>query len=403
MKKEIVLSTKGVSKEFKISNESFLALQDVSFDLYKGEILGVIGNNGAGKSTLLKILSQITSPSKGTITYEGVLTSIIDIGTGFHPDLSGKDNVFLNANLLGYTKKEIEQLYEEVVSFSGLKNFMETPIKHYSSGMYLRLAFSIAFHAKVDILLLDEVMSVGDADFKRKCNDKIKALKEAGTSVIFVSHHLESIVKFCDRCILLENGKIESIGNSLETIQRYTEKTILTSDIDIGDTPAPYMESKESIIYSYDFTELNTTELSVEKFQILVGGKEVDFPIYRNDQIDLELHIHKKTDVGSVEINCSLYNMDNLCVFTDSYALRDDYKPKDVAKGTYRISCAIPKHLLNRGMYTLGIGIYTNITTIVKEIPQAARFRISENSKSVLEKEIGCIIRPHLDWEFEKV
>ena len=218
-----ILSVDSLTKEFQKDGKPLLALDQVSFDLNQGEVLGVIGRNGAGKSTLLKVLSQITAPSSGEVSYEGQLTSIIDIGTGFHADLSGEENIFLSALLLGYAKNEIKDLYDQIVDFSGLQDFMNMPVKHYSSGMYLRLAFSIAFHSRISILLLDEVIAVGDTDFKRKCYAKIKELRARGVAIILVSHHLELIVEQCDRCILLDDGKILSEGEPLDIVNKYYE------------------------------------------------------------------------------------------------------------------------------------------------------------------------------------
>ena len=200
---QVILSVDSLTKTFQKNGSDFVALSDISFELNKGEILGVIGRNGAGKSTLLKVLSQITAPTSGEISYEGELTSIIEIGTGFHADLSGEENVYLSAMLHGYSKSEIKEVYHQIVEFSGLQEFMQLPIKHYSSGMYLRLAFSVAFHSKISILLLDEVIAVGDTDFKRKCYSKLKELKARGTAIILASHHLELIVEHCDRCLFI--------------------------------------------------------------------------------------------------------------------------------------------------------------------------------------------------------
>ena len=218
-----IMTIDALTKTFQKEGKPLYALNNVSFRLNKGEVLGVIGRNGAGKSTLLKVLSQITSPSSGEIVYEGQLTSIIDIGTGFHADLSGEENIYLSAQLLGYSRKEIKELYDQIVDFSGLHDFMQMPVKHYSSGMYLRLAFSIAFHSKISILLLDEVIAVGDTDFKRKCYAKIKELKARGVAIILVSHHLELIVEQCDRCLLLDDGEVLLKGNPLDVVNRYYE------------------------------------------------------------------------------------------------------------------------------------------------------------------------------------
>src|SRR3989338_2586166 len=216
---EIVLRALNVSKRYAVPDGNYHhALKDVSFDLKRGEIVGIIGKNGAGKSTLLKILSQITTPTDGSIEYEGTLTSILEIGTGFHAELTGRENVFLGGSLLGMSKAEMNDVYADIVAFSEMEEFMDRPVKHFSSGMYLRLAFSVAFHAKVDILLLDEVLAVGDVDFRRKCYDHIRELKRRGVSILFVSHSMDPIVTFSDRCILLEKGRVKAIGDPFWTV-----------------------------------------------------------------------------------------------------------------------------------------------------------------------------------------
>lgn len=194
--------------------EEFRALDDVSFSVAKGEIVGVIGHNGAGKSTLLKILSRITEPTTGRIEISGRVASLLEVGTGFHPELTGRENIYLNGAILGMSRAEIRRKFDEIVEFAGVGQFLDTPVKRYSSGMYVRLAFSVAAHLEPEILIIDEVLAVGDAEFQKKCLGKMGQVARSGRTVIFVSHNIPSVVALCSRCIALERGKVKEIGDT---------------------------------------------------------------------------------------------------------------------------------------------------------------------------------------------
>lgn len=207
----------------KESNSNYVwALKDISFEVEKGEVIGIIGKNGAGKSTLLKILSRITTPTKGCVKFNGRIASLLEVGTGFHPELTGKENVYLNGAILGMTKSEIDNKFNDIVSFSGCERYIDTPVKRYSSGMTVRLAFAVAAFLEPDILIIDEVLAVGDAEFQDRAIGKMKEIsKGGGRTVLFVSHNMESIMSLCQRCILLENGNVKNIGGVDEIIQNY--------------------------------------------------------------------------------------------------------------------------------------------------------------------------------------
>src|SRR5438067_3580385 len=191
--------------------EEFWAVRDVSFEVERGEALGIIGHNGAGKSTILKLLSSITAPTSGEITINGRLSALIEVGSGFHPELTGRENIYLNGAILGMTRRQIAKRLDSIVDFAGVRQFLDTPVKRYSSGMYVRLGFSIAAHLDPDILLLDEVLAVGDAAFQEKCLKRISEMKEAGTTIVFISHNLGAVERLCDRVILLQRGQIVTI------------------------------------------------------------------------------------------------------------------------------------------------------------------------------------------------
>jgi lipopolysaccharide transport system ATP-binding protein len=205
-----------ISKNAVSKNEEFWALKDVSFTVNAGERVGVIGRNGAGKSTLLKILSRVTNPTHGTITAIGKITSLLEIGTGFHPDLTGRENIYLNGSIMGMTKEEIKEKFDQIVEFSEIEKFLDTPVKHYSSGMHVRLAFSVVAHLTPDILILDEVLAVGDHKFQQKCVKRMEEINASGCTVIFVSHSLDAIEKYCRRAILLSEGSVFMDTNDMK-------------------------------------------------------------------------------------------------------------------------------------------------------------------------------------------
>lgn len=197
----------------KKSREEFWALKDINFSLNQGEVLGVIGQNGAGKSTLFKLISRISRPTTGEIILGGRVASLLEVGTGFHPELSGRENIFLNGAILGMKRHEIQQQFQNIITFSGVEKFIDQPVKYYSSGMYMRLAFSIAAHLTSEILIIDEVLAVGDADFQKRCLQKTQALvREEGRTVLIVSHNLDNVRQLCDKCLWLENGRLKMLG-----------------------------------------------------------------------------------------------------------------------------------------------------------------------------------------------
>jgi lipopolysaccharide transport system ATP-binding protein len=203
----------------------FWALQDVSFEIRKGESFGIVGANGAGKSTMLKLISRIMKPTSGSVEIHGRLSALIEVSAGFHPDLTGRENIYLNGTILGMSRREIASRFDEIVEFSGLADFLDTPVKRYSSGMYARLGFSVAAHVNPDVLIVDEVLSVGDYVFQRKCVERMKEVIRSGATVLFVSHNLKTVTEFCQRCLLLDRGRMLMTGSPTEVIQSYMNST----------------------------------------------------------------------------------------------------------------------------------------------------------------------------------
>ena len=242
-------------------NGTVQVLDDVTFEVNRGEAIGIVGKNGAGKSTLLKILAKITSPTKGLIKYKGRIASLLEVGTGFHPDLTGRENIYLNGAILGMTKDEINSNVDEIIEFSGVGKYIDTPVKRYSSGMYVRLAFSVAAHLNVDILIIDEVLAVGDSEFQKKCLEKLESVAKGGGTIIFVSHNPIAIRRFCTRLIYLDGGRVKQVGPVDKVLSRYQEDSMLISaKTQIDESRA--LERRVAIV-GFDVSKNKTSGLSV--------------------------------------------------------------------------------------------------------------------------------------------
>ena len=379
---EVVLSVKKVSKEFGkgVGGGTINALTEISFDLHKGEILGIIGANGAGKSTLLKILSEITTPTSGTVEYKGKLRSILEVGTGFHPDLTGKENVYLSGKLHGLSKLDINQHYDDLVTFSGLGDFMDMPVKKYSSGMYLRLAFSVAFHSKMDILVVDEVLSVGDLKFITKCHERVREIAAKGVSIILVTHNTGQVVEFCHRCILISKGQIDHEGPPLETVQLYVQSVV--------------EESRKNV------ANVENTPMSVRS--ITVNGSTEFTDVSMSQEIVISFEAHNPIEGGSIEFNLSLTDMNGSRILFDGNSFRKGYQGIPSTEGWYKVNCVIPPDLLNRGVYFVGV-VMGNNRNKIGEIADLCRFTVHPDSDEKLYMMMTCSFTPKLDWQIKKI
>ncbi len=242
------------------SKQTFWALKDVTFDVERGEVIGIIGRNGAGKSTLLKILTRITNPTEGSVRLRGRVGSLLEVGTGFHPELTGRENTYLNGAILGMSREEVDRKFDEIVAFSGVEKFIDTPVKHYSSGMYLRLAFAVAAHLEPDILLVDEVLAVGDAEFQKKCLGKMSDVSGEGRTVLFVSHNMAAVQSLCDRAVLLEEGRVTLDDPDVaKVITRYLQRSN-ASDRDGGNLA--YHVNRE-LLNAQDRADIRITDVSL--------------------------------------------------------------------------------------------------------------------------------------------
>lgn len=278
-------------------NEDFWAVNDVSFNIRQGERVGIIGRNGAGKSTLLKLLSRITEPTRGRITLRGKVASLLEVGTGFHPELTGRENIYLNGAILGMRRNEIKKKFDEIVAFSEVEQFLDTPVKRYSSGMYVRLAFSVAAHLEPEILIVDEVLAVGDAQFQKKCLGKMDEVGRNGRTVLFVSHNMAAIRQLCSRCILLDKGKVLSDGATDATLQRYNQ---LARDIQIDDKTGLGDERFRRGNGVIRFTSIDITNANGETCTSFKMGEKILFKMaYKvfNEMNGLKVYIALKSSL----------------------------------------------------------------------------------------------------------
>jgi len=253
-----------------VSMEDFWAVQDVSFEIQPGEVIGIIGRNGAGKSTLLKILSRIVEPTRGQVTLRGRVASLLEVGTGFHPELTGRENIYLNGSILGMKKREIDTQFDEIVAFAEIERFLDTPVKRYSSGMYVRLAFAVAAHLQPEILIVDEVLAVGDADFQKKCLGKMREVSKGdGRTVIFVSHNMGAVTTLCNRALLLERGQLVAEGPSSEVVDRYLVPVAegVTGAFDLRNTTARADNFPKIVVAARVMDESRRLTLTASPFQ----------------------------------------------------------------------------------------------------------------------------------------
>lgn len=319
------------------TKEEFWALRNISFDIHKGDIVGIIGHNGAGKSTLLKILTGITPPTEGEITMHGRVASLLEVGTGFHPELTGRENIFLNGAILGMTKKEISRKFDEIVAFSGVEKFLDTPVKYYSSGMYVRLAFSVAAHMEPDILLVDEVLAVGDDEFQKKCLGKMEEITgQSGRTILFVSHNMSAIQRLCKKTVLIENGKVKKIGITKDVIGEYLHESQNTGVIEFNKD-----KNKEAQIVSIKMRDHDNKNTS-------------SFGHGENFFIDLTYYLHK--DLQNTIVTLEFFAQDGQMFFfsTDSDTAKKIHNKKS---GAYEVVIPIAKNFLNPGSYYLRFSI----------------------------------------------
>jgi lipopolysaccharide transport system ATP-binding protein len=317
-----------------MQDEEFWSLRDVTFDVEQGERLAIVGRNGAGKSTLLKILSRVMSPTEGRIQIRGRLSSLLEVGTGFHPDLTGRENIFLNGAVLGMTRAEVRRKFDAIVDFAEVETFLDTPVKHYSSGMYVRLAFAVSAFLEPDIVVLDEVLSVGDAGFQRKSYAKMRELASEGRTVIFVSHSMGAVKELCDSALLIERGRISEKMRVDEVVKKYLGRAMLVHGVKMP------LETPQVDLLALKMEQPG----SLENSHVFDGGAPVD--------VELVYHVHEPL----TNFRMGFY-VKNVFGETITRALLADRAPdlENVQPGTYRLRGTIPAYFLVSGDYVLEV------------------------------------------------
>lgn len=360
------------------SKGEFWALKNISFSVDEGEVIGIIGRNGAGKSTLLKILSQITPPTRGEVTIRGRVASLLEVGTGFHPELTGRENIYLNGAILGMNQKEIKRKFNEIVEFSEIEKFLDTPVKRYSSGMYVRLAFAVAAHLEPEILIIDEVLAVGDIQFQKKCLGKMQDVAKGGRTVLFVSHNMNAIQRLCSRCFLLDKGKIISSGKTDRVIKDYISNGL----VEKPELKQPHSKSKLVNIRRVCLTTKN--------------GKMANEFRY-DEQLKLIIEYEVNQPVSHTSIWFGLRSMDDTIVFGSADTDENDLAFKPRAIGYYSAEIAFPTKLLNFGDYYLVIGAVQQATQITYDRVELRGFTILDIGTP--EAARPGFLQPIIEWK----
>jgi lipopolysaccharide transport system ATP-binding protein len=358
----------------------FWALRDVTLEVPRGEVLGLIGRNGAGKSTLLKLLTRITEPTEGTAEIRGRVGALLEVGTGFHPELTGRDNVYLNGAILGMRRNEISARFDEIVEFSGVERFIDTPVKRYSSGMYLRLAFAVAAHLEPDVLLVDEVLAVGDAAFQRKCLGKMDEVARQGRTVVFVSHFMHFIQRLCSSCALIQDGQLRTVGPSAPVIAKYLNSLA---------------EGRETGSAARD------RDGPVELIRFFVSDQrgELRTTFDKEESVRVTLEYRVNVPLEGVHVGLWLLTSDSHVV-TSSY---DTDSEPDLARlrepGFYRSTVEVPGSFLNAGAYGVRLLVFVP-NTPTKYVDDSSLFLEVTDEEQAWDHRVGAIV-PFFDWSVD--
>jgi len=373
---------KPSSKEiYNPTREEFWALKDVSFEIKQGDRIGIIGRNGAGKSTLLKILSRITEPSSGRISISGRVASLLEVGTGFHPELTGRENIYLNGAILGMSRVEIKSKFDEIVTFAEVEKFLDTPVKRYSSGMYVRLAFAVAAHLEPEILIVDEVLAVGDIQFQKKCLGRMEQVGQEGRTVIFVSHNMTAVKKLCTSALLLRQGKNIMLADPEQVINAY-------------------LQTETFNVLECIFDDINNApgndRAKIKSIKILPDTATGYDDITTKTAITIECEFWTLIDSMYINLSLSLYNIGGECIFaTASPSLK-------LSKGIHTNLCHIPGNLLNDGIYTISIMVVRDESVCLYNFENAVSFEVRDERdiRGWHGKWPGAV-RPMLCWEMK--
>lgn len=368
--------------------ETLRALDNVSFEVSSGERLGIIGRNGAGKSTLLKVLSRITRPTSGTALIKGRVGSLLEVGTGFHSELSGRENIFLNGAILGMRRSEILSKFDEIVAFSEIEKFIDTPVKHYSSGMYMRLAFSVAAHLDPEILIVDEVLAVGDAAFQKKCLTKMRDIGESGLTVIFVSHDMSAVAKLCDRVLWLKGGRVEMDGDPSEVGAAYLHEQLRTGAVKEYDDPAKAPGDEWAKLVKVRVVDENGNTAPISDIRKKVGI-EITYEVLQDDKVIIP--------------NAHFFNEQGTCLFV-SHDWSDEWRSTPKPRGVYSSTVWVPGNFLAEGQIFVAAAGSTYLPIEVHFVEwDAVCFTVADSidgdtSRGDYAGALPGVVRPLLDW-----
>ncbi len=362
--------------------EQFYALRNINFEIRKGDVVGIIGKNGAGKSTLLKILSQITKPTEGKFEINGRIASLLEVGTGFHPELTGRENVYLNGTLLGMSRQEVKVKFDEIVDFSGVEKFIDTPVKHYSSGMYVRLAFAVAAHLEPEILIIDEVLAVGDAEFQKKCLGKMQDVAQQGRTVIFVSHNMPSVKALCNKGIVMQKGELVFNGEIQDAIDFYQIENVKTRSTKFknnSDSPK-----------TNDSVELIDFDIVPRTGNLLTMLSGIDFVLKFNSYVE-----HK-----TIDLTFEVVNQDDVIVFHNGATVTAENNSEI---GEYLVTCSLPEQLLNAGIYSVNLIFGENQRFLLKHYEDIISFEVLQEIAGSNSSKLPGIVFPKLEVVSEKI
>ena len=357
------------------NKNTFWALKDVNFEVMPGEVVGIIGRNGAGKSTLLKILSRITKPTAGKIELHGRIASLLEVGTGFHSELSGRENIFLNGAILGMKREEIIKKFDEIIAFAEVEKFLDTPVKHYSSGMYVRLAFAVAAHLEPEILVVDEVLAVGDAEFQKKCLGKMDEVSKGGRTILFVSHQMGTIAQLCQRAILLEQGKIAMDDKTGVVIEQYVNQN-----------------KTKAAFYAADANSIDK-EMSVQSAAVFNEGDSGQSSFRHDESIRINIKCAVKKMIRGAELRLVVKDGRSITVFTADAEL-------NLLKQTtsaFEVDYIIPANVLRPNNYSLTFALFVPHQLIIELIEYAAFFSVFDSGTKYAQSEgmdYGLIFSP---------
>lgn len=367
------------------SSEEFWALKNISLSIKHGERVGIIGRNGAGKSTLLKVLSRITSPSQGIVTLNGSVSSLLEVGTGFHPDLSGRENIYLNGAILGMGRNEIKRKFDQIVDFAGVEKFLDTPVKRYSSGMYVRLAFAVAAHLESEILIVDEVLAVGDAEFQKKCLGRMEAISKSGRTILFVSHNMGAVTEICSRVVLMEAGGVLMDGAPAQVLSKY----LATSS------------SARVVVEKIPNSSLNVIEIS-----ILDMGGRLASSIELGSNAKIQFKFTVEHQVKELTLAIEISRNGSPILYSYNHDLDGSQLEKIFEPGEYLAEILMPLSIMKEGNYEamikVGVG-KTNLTNELAKINfEIFNFSLNTSNKSYRADRPGCLFMP-MGWTLKEI